>query len=131
MLFRFRLVNAVKPHTDKVTMVSMVSEKNLIVTGSTDKTLFFFKFVTTDKGIDMDPIRCIQLDYVAINFEWISTQVWENGIIQKHFEERGEGVQKIFEEGRGGKKFSRGGSNFSNKKVSNGQNCKYLQLDYG
>ena len=74
--FRFRLINAVKPHTDKVTMVSMLPENNLIVTGSTDKTLFFFKFATSDKGIDMDPIRCVKLDDVAINFEWMSSEVY-------------------------------------------------------
>lgn len=56
-------------------MVATLIETNLIVTGSVDKTLFFFKFVTTDKGIDMDPIRCVKLEDIAINFEWISSQV--------------------------------------------------------
>ena len=74
-IFRFRLINAVKPHNDKVTMVATLIETSLIVTGSVDKTLFFFKFVTTDKGIDMDPIRCVKLENIAINFEWISSKV--------------------------------------------------------
>ena len=69
------MIYAVKPHTDKVTMVSLQTEANLIVTGSQDCTLFFFRFVTSDRGIDMDPIRCITLEHVAINFEWISLQV--------------------------------------------------------
>ena len=56
-------------------MVSMVPEINLIVTGSEDKALFFFKFVTSESGIKMDPIRCITLDQVVVNFEWMSTQV--------------------------------------------------------
>ena len=73
--FRFRLIYAVKPHTEKVTMVSLQTEANLIVTASQDCTLFFFRFATTDRGIDMDPIRCITLEHVAINFEWISLQV--------------------------------------------------------
>ena len=53
-------------------MIAMIPAINLIVTGGTDKTMFFFKFVTTEKGIDMNPIRCIKLDEVAINFEWVS-----------------------------------------------------------
>ena len=53
----------------------MIPSINLIVTGGTDKTMFFFKFVTTEKGIDMNPIRCIKLDEVAINFEWVSNGV--------------------------------------------------------
>ena len=57
-------------------MLSMVPETNLIVTGSEDRSLFFFKFVTSDSGIDMDPIRCIKLDHVAINFEWMSSKVF-------------------------------------------------------
>ena len=56
-------------------MVSLQTEANLIVTGSEDRTLFFFRFVTTDHGIEMDPIRCITLEHVAINFEWISLEV--------------------------------------------------------
>ena len=72
---RFRLIYAVKPHTEKVTMVSLQTEASLIVTASQDCTLFFFRFATTDRGIDMDPIRCITLEHVAINFEWISLQV--------------------------------------------------------
>jgi hypothetical protein len=54
------------------TTIAMIPSINLIVTGATDKTMFFFKFVTSDKGIDMNPIRCIKLDEVAINFEWVS-----------------------------------------------------------
>ena len=64
-----------KPHTDKVVMIVALTEKNLIATGSIDKTMFFFAFVTTEKGIDMDPIRCIKLDYVSINFEFIKPMV--------------------------------------------------------
>ena len=73
--FRFRLINAVKPHTSKVSMMVMEPRMNLIITGSDDKSLFFFKFHTSEKGIDMDPIRCVTLDYVAINFEWLSNEV--------------------------------------------------------
>ena len=72
---RFRLINAVKPHTMKVSLLVMDPLKNLIITGSEDKSLFFFKFLTSDKGIDMDPIRCVTLDFVAINFEWLSSKV--------------------------------------------------------
>ena len=54
------------------TTIAMIPSINLIVTGGTDKTMFFFKFVTNEKGIDMNPIRCIKLDEVAINFEWVS-----------------------------------------------------------
>ena len=74
---RFRLINAVKPHTMKVSLLVMDPLKNLIITGSEDKSLFFFKFLTSDKGIDMDPIRCVTLDFVAINFEWLSSKVIE------------------------------------------------------
>jgi len=69
------LINAVKPHTSKVSMMVMEPRMNLIITGSDDKSLFFFKFHTSEKGIDMDPIRCVTLDYVAINFEWLSNEV--------------------------------------------------------
>ena len=56
-------------------MMVMEPRMNLIITGSDDKSLFFFKFHTSEKGIDMDPIRCVTLDYVAINFEWLSNEV--------------------------------------------------------
>ena len=69
------MINAVKPHTMKVSLLVMDPLKNLIITGSEDKSLFFFKFLTSDKGIDMDPIRCVTLDFVAINFEWLSSKV--------------------------------------------------------
>ena len=69
------MINAVKPHTMKVCLLVMDPLKNLIITGSEDKSLFFFKFLTSDKGIDMDPIRCVTLDFVAINFEWLSSKV--------------------------------------------------------
>ena len=59
----------------KVSLLVMDPLKNLIITGSEDKSLFFFKFLTSDKGIDMDPIRCVTLDFVAINFEWLSSKV--------------------------------------------------------
>ena len=78
-LGRFRLINAVKPHTSKVTMTVMLPDLKLIVTGSEDQTLFFFQFVTNDKGIAMDPIRCVRLDHAAINFEWIGVS-YINGI---------------------------------------------------
>ena len=61
----------------KVSLLVMDPLKNLIITGSEDKSLFFFKFLTSDKGIDMDPIRCVTLDFVAINFEWLSSKVIE------------------------------------------------------
>ena len=69
------MINAVKPHTMKVCLLVMDPLKNLIITGSEDKSLFFFKFLTSDKGFDMDPIRCVTLDFVAINFEWLSSKV--------------------------------------------------------
>ena len=53
----------------------MEPQMNLIITGSEDKSLFFFKFITNEKGIDMNPIRSVKLDYVAINFEWLSYEV--------------------------------------------------------
>ena len=81
---RFRLINAVKPHTMKVSLLVMDPLKNLIITGSEDKSLFFFKFLTSDKGIDMDPIRCVTLDFVAINFEWLSSKVIYYTYISKY-----------------------------------------------
>ena len=59
----------------KVSMMIMEPQMNLIITGSEDKSLFFFKFITNEKGIDMNPIRSVKLDYVAINFEWLSFEV--------------------------------------------------------
>ena len=59
----------------KVSMMIMEPQMNLIITGSEDKSLFFFKFITNEKGIDMNPIRSVKLDYVAINFEWLSYEV--------------------------------------------------------
>ena len=52
-------------------MVVMVPQMHLIVTSSEDKVLFFFKFLTTDKGIKMDPLRCIIMPHVTINLQWI------------------------------------------------------------
>ena len=41
--YRFRLVHAVKPHTDRVTALVMSPDHNLIVTLSADQMIFFFK----------------------------------------------------------------------------------------
>jgi hypothetical protein len=84
-LQRFRLINAVKPHTKKVSMLVMLPEMGLIITGSEDKSLFFFKFVTNESGINMDPIRCITLENAAINFQWLSQQVHWNYDLDRVF----------------------------------------------
>ena len=44
--YRFRLVHAVKPHTDRVTGLVMSPDHNLIVTLSSDQMIFFFKVCT-------------------------------------------------------------------------------------
>ena len=69
---RFRLIHAVKPHTDRVRDVVMCATHGLIVTLSDDKTIFFFKFESTDKGVYINPIRSVNIPEVAINIQFLS-----------------------------------------------------------
>jgi hypothetical protein len=66
------LIHAVKPHTDRVCNVVTCATHGLIVTLSDDKTIFFFKFESTDKGVCIKPIRSVNIPEIAINIQFLS-----------------------------------------------------------
>ncbi len=70
--FRFRLIHAVKPHTDRVCNVVTCTSYSLIVTLSEDKTIFFFKFESSDKGVHMKPIRSVTIPEIALNIQFLT-----------------------------------------------------------
>ena len=71
LIIRFRLVHAVKPHTDKITSMITSPNHNLIVTLSDDNTAFFFKFgISTSGSIVLEPCKCLKLPEKCLNFFW-------------------------------------------------------------
>ena len=69
---RFRLIHAVKPHTDRVCNIVTCATHGLIVTLSDDKTIFFFKFESSEKGVTIRPIRSVNIPDVALNIQFLS-----------------------------------------------------------
>ena len=80
MLFRFRLVHAVKPHTSQVTSIVLSQHHNVIVTLSDDNTAFFFKFGQSEGGtIFLEPARCVRLPEKCLNLHWTTVGLGGEG----------------------------------------------------
>jgi hypothetical protein len=65
----------VKPHTDRIVAVVTCNLFSIIVTLSDDKTIFFFKFESNDKGVTIKPIRSVTIPEIALNIQFLTVRV--------------------------------------------------------
>lgn len=64
------LVQVSKPHTEAITQILLNKRGNVLVTGSTDATVFVFKVSKSGEYVHLDPIGFIILPSAVVFLSW-------------------------------------------------------------
>lgn len=65
-----RLIQAIKPHKSDVSRLSMNNGKNLLISGSTDRTIFLFHIRKERPNITLEPVGFITTPSGVTAFSW-------------------------------------------------------------
>jgi len=78
-----RLIQAIKPHKSDVSRMSMNGGKTLLISGSTDRTIFIFRIRKDHPNITLEPIGFIDTPSGVTAFSWKTQSVGLGGDVSR------------------------------------------------